>query len=146
MPSKKSIRNQETGDRKSRKNGEQTVRFARQTSSGRHIDLPKEDTDMPDELPGDSMNYTVHIPLTPDNQPMPLPSSMNNNNNTSFTTRNAYCPNEHIYEDDTDELNENMADAMDKPWEPLSRKLSIPASIISPYRYYGILRFSCFFL
>lgn len=39
-----------------------TVKFARKTSSGRYVSLSREDLD--------SMNYTVQMPTTPDNQPM----------------------------------------------------------------------------
>ncbi|OVA01028.1 Cellulose synthase [Macleaya cordata] len=54
-----------------RSNGGQTVKFARRTSSGRYVSLSsREDFDMSGELSGDYMNYTVHIPPTPDNQPM----------------------------------------------------------------------------
>lgn len=31
----------------------------------------------------------------------------------------------------------SMADFMDKPWKPLTRKVRIPSSILSPYRYVG---------
>ncbi|MBA0827283.1 hypothetical protein Goarm_012070 [Gossypium armourianum] len=46
-----------------------TVTFARRTSSGRYVSYSRDDLDS--ELGGsDFMNYTVHIPPTPDNQPM----------------------------------------------------------------------------
>ncbi|KAJ0077386.1 hypothetical protein Patl1_35583 [Pistacia atlantica] len=48
----------------------QTVKFARRTSSGRYASMSREDLDMSGEISGDYMNYTVHIPPTPDNQPM----------------------------------------------------------------------------
>lgn len=48
----------------------QTVKFARRTSSGRYVSLSREDLDMSGEFSSDYMNYTVHIPPTPDNQPM----------------------------------------------------------------------------
>ncbi|KAK9672795.1 hypothetical protein RND81_12G125300 [Saponaria officinalis] len=48
----------------------QTVKFARRTSSGRYVSMSREDLDMSGEYSGDYMNYTVHIPPTPDNQPM----------------------------------------------------------------------------
>ncbi|PON62418.1 Cellulose synthase [Trema orientale] len=45
------------------------VTFARRTSSGRYISYSRDDLDS--ELgSSDFMNYTVHIPPTPDNQPM----------------------------------------------------------------------------
>jgi len=50
--------------------GGQTVKFARRTSSGRYVSLSREDLDMSGDFSGDYMNYTVHIPPTPDNQPM----------------------------------------------------------------------------
>lgn len=47
----------------------QTVTFARRTSSGRYVSYSRDDLDS--ELgSGDFTNYTVHIPPTPDNQPM----------------------------------------------------------------------------
>ncbi|XWS65077.1 hypothetical protein CRYUN_Cryun05aG0059800 [Craigia yunnanensis] len=46
-----------------------TVTFGRSTSSGRHVNYSRDDLDS--ELgSSDFMNYTVHIPPTPDNQPM----------------------------------------------------------------------------
>lgn len=48
----------------------QTVKFARRTSSGRYVSLEKDDLDMSGDLSGDFINYTVHLPPTPDNQPM----------------------------------------------------------------------------
>jgi hypothetical protein len=48
----------------------QTVKFARRTSSGRYVNLSRDDIDMSGEISGDLTNYTVHIPPTPDNQPM----------------------------------------------------------------------------
>lgn len=46
-----------------------TVTFGRRTSSGRYISYSRDDLDS--ELgSGDFTNYTVHIPPTPDNQPM----------------------------------------------------------------------------
>ena len=46
------------------------MKFARRTSSGRYVSLSRDDIEVPDEISGDYMNYTVHIPPTPDNQPM----------------------------------------------------------------------------
>ena len=47
----------------------QTVTFARRTSSGRYVNYSRDDLDS--ELgSGEFTNYTVHIPPTPDNQPM----------------------------------------------------------------------------
>lgn len=43
------------------------VTFARRTSSGRYVSYSRDDLDS--ELGSDFMNYTVHIPPTPDNQP-----------------------------------------------------------------------------
>ncbi|XP_051119887.1 cellulose synthase-like protein D4 [Andrographis paniculata] len=52
--------------------GSQAVKFARRTASGRYVSMSREDLDMSGEFSGggDHMNYTVHIPPTPDNQPM----------------------------------------------------------------------------
>ena len=48
---------------------------------------------------------------------------------------NAFWPQDDMYGDDMDEgLQGGMIENMDKPWKPLSRKMSIPAAIISPYR------------
>ncbi|KAK3042041.1 hypothetical protein RJ639_001743 [Escallonia herrerae] len=73
QPSKKAIRSPggSTNSQGSNRNSTgQTVKFARRTSSGRYVSLSREDLDMSGELSGDYMNYTVHIPPTPDNQPM----------------------------------------------------------------------------
>lgn len=76
QPSKKAIRTPGGGASNSgsqggtRNSSGQTVKFARRTSSGRYVSLSREDLDMSGELSGDYMNYTVHIPPTPDNQPM----------------------------------------------------------------------------
>ncbi|KAK9151160.1 hypothetical protein Syun_009469 [Stephania yunnanensis] len=72
--SKKAIKNSgsngDSGSQSSRNNNGQSVKFARRTSSGRYVSLSRDDLDMSGELSGDYMNYTVHIPPTPDNQPM----------------------------------------------------------------------------
>ncbi|BFG42522.1 hypothetical protein CerSpe_287950 [Prunus speciosa] len=71
-PSKKAIRSPggSTSSQGKANSSGQTVKFARRTSSGRYVSLSREDLDMSGELSGDYMNYTVHIPPTPDNQPM----------------------------------------------------------------------------
>ncbi|XP_057964556.1 cellulose synthase-like protein D4 [Malania oleifera] len=71
-PSKKAIRSPggSSGSSQARNSTGQTVKFARRTSSGRYVSLSREDLDMSGEISGDYMNYTVHIPSTPDNQPM----------------------------------------------------------------------------
>lgn len=70
--SKKAIRSPggSSGSQNNRNSNGQTVKFARRTSSGRYVSLSRDDLDMSGEIPGDYMNYTVHIPPTPDNQPM----------------------------------------------------------------------------
>ncbi|KAJ9153269.1 hypothetical protein P3X46_026725 [Hevea brasiliensis] len=73
QPSKKAIRTpggSNGGSQGSRSSNGQTVKFARRTSSGRYISLSREDLDVSGDISGDYMNYTVHIPPTPDNQPM----------------------------------------------------------------------------
>ncbi|KAL5700014.1 Cellulose synthase-like protein D3 [Ranunculus cassubicifolius] len=51
-----------------------TVTFGRRTSSGRYISYSRDDLDSElgreDMTSGDYSSYTVHIPPTPDNQPM----------------------------------------------------------------------------
>ncbi|XP_052210061.1 cellulose synthase-like protein D3 isoform X2 [Diospyros lotus] len=48
-----------------------TVTFARRTSSGRYVSYSRESNDLDSEIgSGEYANYTVQIPLTPDNQPM----------------------------------------------------------------------------
>lgn len=72
QPSKKAIRDSGSSSNNSQSNrgsSGQTVKFARRTSSGRYVSLSRDDLDMSGEI-GDYMNYTVHIPPTPDNQPM----------------------------------------------------------------------------
>lgn len=75
QPSKKGLRTSASGSSNSNSQSNrgstgQTVKFARRTSSGRYVSLSREDLDMSGEISGDYMNYTVHIPPTPDNQPM----------------------------------------------------------------------------
>ncbi|XP_011000846.1 PREDICTED: cellulose synthase-like protein D4 [Populus euphratica] len=76
QPSKKAIRspvstNNSSSQQGNRGSSSQTVKFARRTSSGRYVSLSRDDIDISGELSGgDYMNYTVQIPLTPDNQPM----------------------------------------------------------------------------
>ncbi|KAL5707399.1 Cellulose synthase-like protein D4 [Ranunculus cassubicifolius] len=287
----RSPRDSSSGSSTARKNGEPTVKFARRTSSGRYVNLSREDLDMSGELSGDYMNYTVHIPPTPDNQPMDqasvatkaeeqyvsnslftggfnsvtrahlmdkvidsevthpqmagskgsachmpacdgkvmrdergndvspcecrfkicrdcfmdaqkdtgicpgckepykmgdfdddeptyssgalpsLPAPMNKNNNKSLAMRNqggefdhnrwlfetqgtygygnAYWPKDDVLGDDMDDgLQGGMVETLDKPWKPLSRRIPIPAGIISPYRLLIVIRgvALCFFL
>lgn len=80
--SKKAIRNSPAGGGSSsassqgnRNSSGQTVKFARRTSSGRYVSLSREDLDMSGEFSADYTNYTVHIPPTPDNQPMDTSTS-----------------------------------------------------------------------
>ncbi|PWA92463.1 Cellulose synthase [Artemisia annua] len=44
------------------------VKFARRTSSGRYVNLSKDDVESFGETSGDYTNYTVHIPATPENE------------------------------------------------------------------------------
>lgn len=77
-PKKGSIRNQGSsgsGGSSSGGNGGQAVKFARRTSSGRYVTLSREDIDMSGDYTGDYMNYTVHIPPTPDRDNQPTESS-----------------------------------------------------------------------
>jgi len=46
------------------------VKFARRTASGRYVSLSRDDLDLSREFNGEYSNYTVHLPPTPDNQPM----------------------------------------------------------------------------
>ncbi|CAN8236166.1 unnamed protein product [Cochlearia groenlandica] len=48
----------------------QSVTFARRTSSGRYVSYSRDDLDSELGSVDNFMNYTVHIPPTPDNQPM----------------------------------------------------------------------------
>ena len=53
----------------------------------------------------------------------------------TYGVGNAFWPQDDTYGDDEDEgFKGGMVESMDKPWKPLSRKLSIPATIITPYR------------
>ncbi|RWR88461.1 cellulose synthase-like protein D4 [Cinnamomum micranthum f. kanehirae] len=70
-PSKKGVRSTGgSGSYGNRSGGGQNMKFARRTSSGRYISLSGEDVEASGEMSSDYMNYTVHIPSTPDNQPM----------------------------------------------------------------------------
>ncbi|XP_010914015.1 cellulose synthase-like protein D4 [Elaeis guineensis] len=48
---------------------------------------------------------------------------------------NAFWPKDGMYEDDIDGgTGDGIPEATDKPWKPLTRKIQMPAGIISPYR------------
>ncbi|KAI4358057.1 hypothetical protein L6164_001963 [Bauhinia variegata] len=70
QPSKKALKSSGGSNQGNRNTGGQTVKFARRTSSGRYVSLSREDLDTSSDLSAEYMNYTVHIPPTPDNQPM----------------------------------------------------------------------------
>ncbi|KAE9598716.1 putative 1,4-beta-D-xylan synthase [Lupinus albus] len=165
------------------------VKFTRPTSSGRVVSLSRDDDiDMSGEVasPNDYIDYTVMMPLTPDNQPGISDSkqdgatgsygttrfasessqqdsnggskmdrrmsTLNSTNNKSmllrsqtqdfdhnrwlFETKGTYGIGNAFWQDDS-ALGEDMSmsDFMDKPWKPLTRKIKIPGSILSPYRF-----------
>ncbi|KAE9605191.1 hypothetical protein Lal_00024591 [Lupinus albus] len=57
------------GGGRSNSEGGPSVKFARRTSSGRYVSLSREDIDMSTDISGgDYMNYTVHIPPTPEHE------------------------------------------------------------------------------
>lgn len=58
------------GSQSVKASGAQVVKFARRTASGRYVSLSRDDLDMSGEFSGEYSNYTVHLPPTPDNQPM----------------------------------------------------------------------------
>lgn len=71
------------------------IKFARRTSSGRIVSLPRDEgIDFVPELnsssggPSDYMNYTVQMPPTPDNQPQPGPSPSDSNPRTQYGSNN----------------------------------------------------------
>jgi hypothetical protein len=74
QPSKTVIRSAagSNGSHGNRNSSRPTVKFARRTSSGRYVNLSRDELDMSGEISGDLTNYTVHMPPTPDNQPMDL--------------------------------------------------------------------------
>ncbi|GLJ06951.1 hypothetical protein SUGI_0053650 [Cryptomeria japonica] len=54
---------------------------------------------------------------------------------------NAFWPQEGVINDGTgDGMSGNLTDLSDKPWRPLTRKIKIPAGILSPYRLLIFLR------
>ncbi|KAG0493959.1 hypothetical protein HPP92_004953 [Vanilla planifolia] len=183
-----------------------SVKFARRTSSGRIVSLPRDEVDVGPELTStssggtnDYMNYTVLLPPTPDNQPytavgssssksddlqssnygsdvaskrqgrrglgsgddvgvrgsskMERRMSVMKTQNKSVLVRtqtgdfdhnrwlfeskgtygigNAFWPQDGGYDVDG---GMSMSDFMDKPWKPLTRKIRVPAGILSPYR------------
>jgi hypothetical protein len=53
----------------------------------------------------------------------------------TYGVGSAFWPEDDTYVGDEDDgFKGGAMESMDKPWKPLSRKLPIPASIISPYR------------
>ncbi|KAL0740623.1 hypothetical protein Bca4012_082136 [Brassica carinata] len=156
------------------------VKFGRRTSSGRTVSLSRDD-DM--DVPGDSssqtdyINYTVHMPPTPDNQPagssgstsdanrgggprskMERRLSVMKSNNKSMLLRSQTGDFDHnrwlfeskgkygignafwSEEDDNYDGGVSMSDFFDKPWKPLTRKVQIPAKVLSPYRLLIVCR------
>nr|KYP68009.1 Cellulose synthase-like protein D3 [Cajanus cajan] len=156
-----------------------TVTFGRRTTSGRYISYSRDDLDS--EIgSNDFMNYTVHLPPTPDNQPMdpsisqkveeqplPLPPSSGvskmerrlslmkstksalmrsqtgdfDHNRWLFETKGTYGYGNAIWPKGGNFGNGNEDDdvvepteLMNRPWRPLTRKLKIPAAVLSPYR------------
>ncbi|KAF7150120.1 hypothetical protein RHSIM_Rhsim02G0054400 [Rhododendron simsii] len=68
-----------------------------------------------------------------------------------FETKGKYGIGNAYWQDDEnsfDETGMSMSDFLDKPWKPLTRKVKIPASILSPYRLLIVTRLVilCFFL
>nr|AFM37967.1 cellulose synthase-like protein D [Cunninghamia lanceolata]APD76505.1 cellulose synthase-like protein D [Betula luminifera] len=53
---------------------------------------------------------------------------------------NAFWPQEGVIDATGDGMSGNLSDLSDKPWRPLTRKLKIPAGILSPYRLLIFLR------
>jgi len=166
------------------------VKFTRRSSSGRIMSLSRDDEiDVCGDFsgPNDYSNYTVMMPLTPDNQPgtsdskhdgasgttrfaaesrqegrhdgggprmerrmSSVLSSVNNksmllrsqtqdfdHNRWLFETKGTYGIGNAFWQEDQNSFEEgvSMADFMDKPWKPLTRKVKIPGAILSPYRY-----------
>jgi hypothetical protein len=53
----------------------------------------------------------------------------------TYGVGNAFWPQDDVFDDEDDEeFKGGMMDPKDKPWKPLSRKIPIPAAVISPYR------------
>jgi hypothetical protein len=53
----------------------------------------------------------------------------------TYGVGSAFWPEDDTYVGDEDDgFKGGVMESMDKPWKPLSRKLPVPASIISPYR------------
>lgn len=47
---------------------------------------------------------------------------------------NAYKPNDDNYRDDGDGFGDATNENMENEWKPLTRRIQVPASILSPYR------------
>ncbi|XP_059632202.1 cellulose synthase-like protein D1 [Cornus florida] len=67
-----------------------------------------------------------------------------------FETKGKYGIGNAFWQDDDkyDEDGMTMSDFLDKPWKPLTRKVNVPAAILSPYRLLVVIRLVvlCFFL
>ena len=101
-----------------------------------------------EEDPLDYSSGTLQLPAPDGSKRDPKNMSMMKRNQTGefdhnrwlFETKgtdgvgNAFWPQEDMYDDDEEGFKGGMMESMDKPWKPLSRKLPIPAGIISPYR------------
>ncbi|XP_057801498.1 cellulose synthase-like protein D4 [Salvia miltiorrhiza] len=85
--SKKGMKPQQQGGGKGGGGGggaSSTVKFARRTSSGKYVSLSKEEIEMSGG-DADYSNYTVHIPPTPDNQPVAAKAEEQYVSNSLFT-------------------------------------------------------------
>ncbi|KAJ0787653.1 putative 1,4-beta-D-xylan synthase [Helianthus annuus] len=51
-----------------------------------------------------------------------------------FESKGKYGIGNACWQDDDNKDPKSFAEFMDKPWKPLTRKTSVPASVLSPYR------------
>lgn len=102
-----------------------------------------------DDDPQDFSNGALPLPAPDSSKSDPKNMSMTKRGQTGefdhnrwlFETKgtygvgNAFWPPDDMYGDDDDDgFKGAMLESMDKPWKPLSRRIPIPAAILSPYR------------
>ncbi|OAE24508.1 hypothetical protein AXG93_590s1010 [Marchantia polymorpha subsp. ruderalis] len=111
----------------------------RRTMSGRFVSNSRDDHDQSMDMTGDvsaDFPYTVHIPPTPDNQPMSEPNTPRDAYGNPVWSKDEYTSGAA----DANATGEPTSPSQTKKRRPLTRKVSISAGIIYSYRALALLR------
>ncbi|CAA0810284.1 Cellulose synthase-like protein D3 [Striga hermonthica] len=152
------------------------VTFTRRTSSGRYVNLSRDSMDSDISGGAELSEYTVHIPPTPDNQPMVVDHSISQRVEEQYVSSSLFTGGynsvtrahlmDKVMESEAshpqmagvkgsscavqgcdgkeDEKSDGSSgqppEILGKPWRPLTRKMKIPAAVLSPYRLLILVR------